>query len=77
MSEDAAANATISSQHPSVPQWPLLPRSPWNSQIAYLRTLFRVKKALDLIEQQANHEQDLFPLSFISDATNSNSLTPH
>ncbi|MEH1764921.1 MAG: hypothetical protein V7L27_13720 [Nostoc sp.] len=31
----------------------LLPRSPWNSQLAYLRTIFRAKKALDRIEQEA------------------------
>ena len=28
----------------------LLPRSAWNSQVAYLRVLFRAKKALDRIE---------------------------
>jgi hypothetical protein len=27
---------------------PLLPRSAWNSQVAYLRAVFRAKKALDL-----------------------------
>ena len=32
----------------------LLPRSSWNSQIAYLRVLFRAKKALDQIEQEAS-----------------------
>ncbi|MEH1872686.1 hypothetical protein [Nostoc sp.] len=31
----------------------LLPRSPWNSKIAYLRVLFRAKKALDRIEKEA------------------------
>jgi len=30
----------------------LLPRSAWNSQITYLRVLFRAKKALDRIEQE-------------------------
>jgi hypothetical protein len=34
-------------------QEPLLPRSPWNSQLTYLRILFRVKKALDRIEKEA------------------------
>jgi hypothetical protein len=29
---------------------PLLPRSAWNSQVAFLRVLFRAKKALDRIE---------------------------
>ncbi|MBD2451310.1 hypothetical protein H6G76_30125 [Nostoc sp. FACHB-152] len=32
---------------------PVLPRSAWNSQIAYLRVLFRAKKALDRIEKEA------------------------
>ena len=32
----------------------LLPRSSWNSQVAYLRVLFRAKKALDRIEQEAS-----------------------
>jgi hypothetical protein len=31
----------------------LLPRSPWNSQLAYLRIVFRAKKALDRIEKEA------------------------
>ncbi|MFW9264598.1 hypothetical protein [Nostoc sp. CALU 546] len=31
----------------------LLPRSAWNSQLAYLRLIFRAKKALDCIEQEA------------------------
>lgn len=34
-------------------QEPLLPRSAWNSQLAYLRAIFRAKKALDRIEQEA------------------------
>ena len=28
---------------------PLLPRSAWNSQVAFLRAMFRAKKALDKI----------------------------
>lgn len=32
---------------------PLLPRSAWNSQVAFLRVLFRAKKALDRIEKEA------------------------
>jgi hypothetical protein len=32
---------------------PLLPRSAWNSQVAFLRVLFRAKKALDRIEMEA------------------------
>ncbi|BAT55113.1 hypothetical protein NOS3756_40910 [Nostoc sp. NIES-3756] len=31
----------------------LLPRSAWNSQVAYLRAVFRAKKALDKIELAA------------------------
>ncbi len=31
----------------------LLPRASWNSQVAYLRVIFRVKKALDQIEKEA------------------------
>jgi hypothetical protein len=46
---------------PSVQQLPnqqdsptrLLPRSGWNSQVNYLRALFRAKKALDRIEKEA------------------------
>ncbi len=34
-------------------QAPLLPRSAWNSQLTYLRLIFRAKKALDRIEQEA------------------------
>ncbi|QIR37101.1 hypothetical protein HCG51_10405 [Tolypothrix sp. PCC 7910] len=32
---------------------PLLPRLAWNSQIAYMRVVFKAKKALDRIEQEA------------------------
>jgi len=31
----------------------LLPRSAWDSQLAYLRLIFRAKKALDRIEKEA------------------------
>ncbi|MBN3949501.1 MAG: hypothetical protein HWQ38_24775 [Nostoc sp. NMS7] len=34
-------------------QEPLLPRSAWNSQLPYLRIVFRAKKALDRIEKEA------------------------
>ncbi|QSJ19977.1 hypothetical protein JYQ62_15445 [Nostoc sp. UHCC 0702] len=34
-------------------QPPLLPRSAWNSQLTYLRLIFRAKKALDRIEKEA------------------------
>ncbi|MCC5629011.1 hypothetical protein LC613_13365 [Nostoc sphaeroides CHAB 2801] len=45
----------IPSENTTVPdsQTTLLPRSPWNSQLAYLRVLFRAKKALDRIEKEA------------------------
>ncbi len=29
---------------------PLLPRSAWNSQVAFLRAMFRAKKALDKLK---------------------------
>ncbi|MBD2664914.1 hypothetical protein B6N60_01017 [Richelia sinica FACHB-800] len=32
---------------------PLLPRLAWDSQITYLRNIFRAKKALDRIEKEA------------------------
>ena len=32
---------------------PLLPRSAWNSQIAFLRVAFRAKQALDRVEKEA------------------------
>lgn len=46
---------SLASENLTVPdsQVPLLPRSPWNSQLAYLRILFRAKKALDGIEKEA------------------------
>ncbi|GET36134.1 hypothetical protein MiSe_08820 [Microseira wollei NIES-4236] len=31
---------------------PLLPRSAWGSQVAFLRVVFRAKKALDRIERE-------------------------
>jgi hypothetical protein len=45
LSED---NTTIADS-----QEPLLPRSAWNSELAYLRAIFRAKKALDRIEKEA------------------------
>ncbi|BBD66614.1 hypothetical protein NIES4072_61130 [Nostoc commune NIES-4072] len=41
-------NTTVSDSQATV-----LPRSPWNSQLAYLRVIFRAKKALDRIEKEA------------------------
>ena len=32
---------------------PILPRSAWSSNVAYLRVVFRVKRALDRIEKEA------------------------
>lgn len=50
----AYENTTVSdSQTQKNPQAPLLPRSAWNSQLAYLRVVFRAKKALDRIEKEA------------------------
>jgi hypothetical protein len=45
----------IPSENTIVPdsQATLLPRSPWNSQVAYLKIIFRAKKALDRIEKEA------------------------
>ncbi|NJL80352.1 MAG: hypothetical protein HC836_28755 [Richelia sp. RM2_1_2] len=34
---------------------PLLPRLSWGSQIAYMKALFRAKKALDRIEKEAGY----------------------
>ncbi|MEH2237032.1 hypothetical protein [Nostoc sp.] len=46
---------SIPSENTTIPdsQATLLPRSGWNSQLAYLRVLFRAKKALDRIEKEA------------------------
>jgi len=43
--------------------YPLLPRRAWNSHLAYLRAIFKAKKALDRIEREApvssiNYVQD-------------------
>jgi hypothetical protein len=46
-------NAAKNAHQQNEIQKPLLPRSAWHSQVAYLRALFRAKKALDLIEQEA------------------------
>ncbi|MEH2296948.1 hypothetical protein [Nostoc sp.] len=46
---------SISSENTTIPdsQATLFPRSGWNSQLAYLRVIFRAKKALDRIEKEA------------------------
>ena len=50
----AEENTTVTdSQTQKNSQAPLLPRSAWNSQLAYLRVVFRAKKALDRIEKEA------------------------
>lgn len=46
-SNDAISEQQVDSQAP------ILPRSAWNSNLAYLRVLFRTKKALDRIEKEA------------------------
>ncbi len=33
---------------------PLLPRSAWNSQLNYLKAVFRAKKALDLVKKETS-----------------------
>lgn len=33
---------------------PLLPRSAWNNYLAYLKVVFKAKKALDRIEKEAD-----------------------
>jgi hypothetical protein len=33
---------------------PLLPRSAWNNQLAFLRVVFRAKQALDRVEKEAD-----------------------
>jgi hypothetical protein len=40
-----------------------LPRSPWQSQVTYLRLMFKAKKALDRIEQknQIHTENLIYP----------------
>ncbi|MBR8833148.1 MAG: hypothetical protein DSM106950_03645 [Stigonema ocellatum SAG 48.90 = DSM 106950] len=48
-------NTTITEEETQINSLlPLLPRSAWNSQLAYLRVLFRAKKALDRIEKEAD-----------------------
>jgi hypothetical protein len=37
---------------------PLLPRSAWNSQVAFLRVMFKAKKALDKIDNRIEREQN-------------------
>ncbi|MEH2410021.1 hypothetical protein [Nostoc sp.] len=46
---------SIPSENTTIPdsQATLLARSGWNSQLAYLRVIFRAKKALDRIEKEA------------------------
>jgi hypothetical protein len=53
MTGNSPLNTANNSHQQSETQKPLLPRSAWYSQVAYLRALFRVKKALDLSEQEA------------------------
>jgi hypothetical protein len=47
-------SSTSDSQDRNESQKPLLPRSAWTSQVAYLRAVFRAKKALDLAEKETN-----------------------
>ncbi|WP_414575062.1 hypothetical protein [Anabaena sp. CCY 9402-a] len=52
--DNSAASAPDISQ-PQVE--PILPRSAWNSQLAYLKVMFKAKKALDRIEQETGNEK--------------------
>ena len=47
-------NSAIAADNPEI-DYPvrLLPRSAWNSQVAYLRIMFRARKALERIEKEA------------------------
>ncbi|MEA5565621.1 hypothetical protein [Anabaena sp. UHCC 0399] len=38
---------------------PILPRSAWNSQLAYLKVMFKAKKALDRIEQETGNGKNI------------------
>ena len=51
--EDATNVEELESDREALRENRLLPRSAWNSQVTYLRLLFRAKKALDLIEKEA------------------------
>ena len=44
---------TNDSQGELDPLSPVLPRSAWENQLAYLRCLFKAKRALDRIEKEA------------------------
>lgn len=45
---------SINDSHTQVDSLPsLLPRSAWNSQVTFLRAIFRAKRGLDRIEQEA------------------------
>ena len=47
-------NSAIANDNPKI-DYPvrLLPRSGWNSHLAYLKIMFRAKKALERIEKEA------------------------
>lgn len=46
-------NQTVIASQKQISEAPLLPRSAWNSQISYLKVLFRAKQALDKIEKES------------------------
>ena len=62
LEENLLSNNKTDSLEPSINQVqtqvdsppPLLPRSAWNSQVSFLRAIFRAKRALDRIEQEAD-----------------------
>ncbi|NEQ77476.1 MAG: hypothetical protein F6K23_33395 [Okeania sp. SIO2C9] len=55
-SENIPSNQKLNTQDVSIldTSEPLLPRSAWNTQVAFLRAMFRAKKALDKIDRESN-----------------------
>ena len=50
----SSENPTITDEQAQVDsQAPVLPRSAWNSQLAYFRVVLKAKRALDRIEKEA------------------------
>lgn len=52
-------NTTVANETQVGSRSPLLPRSAWNSQLAYFKAVFKAKKALDRIEKEANLSKSL------------------
>ncbi len=51
---DSLKSSLDNSQTQGEVSYYLLPRSAWNSQLAYLRVILKAKLALDRIENKAN-----------------------